>query len=271
MVILRILNDEASQLFKLLIEGSDKRHANDLEEGVHESNSPSVDSQIRKCKVNEGIERIEDNGNEHDADYVKGEVYYCRTLTVLVCAERGKHSGYASTDVLTHYDWDSRAKADSAGRSERLKNTDGCGGGLNDGGKHETCDNTEDGILKHGEKLSERLVASEGANRIGHHSHTGHKHYEAEENNADVLLLAALNEHNKTNTDNRNDGHPGVGLKYAEQLNRLRTGIATETVKSGEPSGDGSTYVCTHDNADRLKKRHRTGVYKAYDHNRGRR
>ena len=86
-VVLRVLDDKGGELSKLLIEGSDKCNANELEESVHECNAPSVDSHRNKSELHYRVKRIEDDGYKHNADNVEGKVYYRRTLTVLVCTE----------------------------------------------------------------------------------------------------------------------------------------------------------------------------------------
>ena len=87
LIVLRVLDNEHSDFCKLLVERTDKSNANYLEQGVHDSNAPRVDSDIGKGKVDYRIERVEDNGYQSNAYNVKGKMNDRRALTVSVSTE----------------------------------------------------------------------------------------------------------------------------------------------------------------------------------------
>ena len=187
----------------------------------------------------------------------------CSTLRVLSCTNRGNHSSYASTDVLTHNNRDRCAVRNCAGSRKSLQNTNRRRAGLNDRGKNRTCKNTQDRILKHKEQLLESRNVTKTRNSTGHSFHTEHKGCETKKNHTDVFLLIALCKHKEHNTNkckNRCEGR---------RLQKLQEHIASRnTAKAQDPSRYRSTDIGTHNYVDRLFQGHQLGVYKAYNHNR---
>ena len=188
-------------------------------------------------------------------------------LTVLARAGGGDHGGDAGTDVLTQDDRDGHTEVDGTRGGQSLKDTDGGGGGLNDGGEDGTGQHAQDGIGKHGQDLGEIGIALEAADSPRHEIHTHHQNGEAHENGTSVLMLALLGEHDEADTDESQDGHPGIGLEPLRPCQGIRA--ALNTVQSGEPGGDGGTDIGTHDDTYGLLQQHGTRVDEAHDHNGG--
>ena len=134
-------------------------------------------------------------------------------LGVLGGAHGGQHGGDAGTDVLAHDDGHGSGVADGAGGRQGLEDTDGGGGGLDHRGQDSTGDDAQDGIGEQQEQVRKPGFVPEALDRAGHGIHAEHQRGEAQQDHADVLLPAVLDEHVVDDADEGQHRGEGGGLQ----------------------------------------------------------
>ena len=92
--------------------------------------------QRRKQRANDAVDR-----ESYRRSYnIKREMHKCGAACVFVRTDRGYQRRNAGTDILTHYDRNSRTVGHRTGGGKRLKNADGGRAGLNYSGQQRTDD-----------------------------------------------------------------------------------------------------------------------------------
>ena len=263
---LGIGHDAAGKLLQLAGQRQQKQGAGDVEHRVCHSDAHLIHRTAHKRHINEGFCRAEERKADRGTDHIEAQMHQCSTTGIAAGTHRGDHGGDTGTDVLTHDDGDGSSEGDAAGAGERLQNTDGSRGGLDDGGQQSTCQHTQNGVRKEGQNISERRHFLQTGNCIGHGVHTVHQCGEAEEDHTHILLAAALAEHTHGSADQRQNRSKRGRL---EQLHE--DAVTLDTGQAQDPRSRSGTDVRAHDHVDRLLEGHNAGVGKADDHDGGRR
>ena len=255
-------------------DGKRQRDSQHLIDGIDDGDGEHIDrGGVCPCENVTDADGLEDPARqvgkaepEDNADDVGIQVSRSGALTVLVGADGREHGGHAGTDRRTKQDRDGRSVGDGARYRQCLKDTRRGAGRLHGHGEDHTGKHAEDGIFKHGKELCKVGIALEAADRVGHERHADHQHSKAEQNGGRILVLVLFGKHQKNDTRQRKQRHPGIRLKIAEPSGGIRT--ALNAVKCSQPGGDGCTKVTADANAERLRERHGTRVDKADDKDR---
>ena len=189
-------------------------------------------------------------------------MHHSRPAGVLIGTHRGEQSSDAGADVLTHDDGDRTAIGHLTRRGQRLQNTDGGRGGLNDTGQHCTGQHAQHRVGKHDKNVAELGHFTQAGHRAGHGLHAEHQRGKAQQDHAGVLLLAGLAAHIEQNADERQNRSEGTGLQQTD--NQV---VALNTGQTQQPCGHRGTHIGAHNHVDRLLQRHKTGVDEADHHN----
>ena len=145
----------ADQLLQQLAGGQQQSGTGHVEDGVADGNGEVGSALFQDGKVKQcSADHINDQA-DHGADDVEHQVNNCGTLCILGSTHGGQHCSHTGTDVLSHDDGNCSSQGDGAGGGQGLQDTDGCGGGLDDGGQDRTGHDTQDGVLEHDEQLLE--------------------------------------------------------------------------------------------------------------------
>ena len=193
-------------------------------------------------------------------------MHKCGAACVFVRTDRGYQRRNAGADILTHYDRNSRTVGHRTGGGKRLKNSDGGRAGLNYSGQQRTDEHTENGIREHEEQLLKAGNIPKSRHCAGHGLHAVHKGGKAEHDESCVALFILLAEHIQHYSDEREHGCKRCRLEQTHPYI-----IAADARKAEYPRGHGGADIRTHYDVYRLTERHKSGVYKADDHNGGRR
>ncbi len=254
----------ADQLLQQAAAGEQNSGTYYVKGGVANGNTQVVGAFHQNSGLHHFFHDPEDGQQEQGADGIEHQVQNGGPAGVFGGTYGGQQGGDGGTDILAHDDGDSCTVADSAGGGQGLQNTDRCGGGLNNTGQHSAGQDTQDGVGEHQEHVRKPGGVLQILDGTGHGVHTEHQNGEAQENGANILLLAIMGEHLEEDTNEGQDGRKGGGLeKLQEQA------VTFDAAQGQDPGGDGGTDVGAHDDADGLGQIHQAGVNEADDHNGG--
>ena len=230
---------------------------------MHDGDAKGVGSSVKEAEADQRMQAVEPAQEDDGADDVEIEMNEGGALGIFVRAGRGDQRRNGGADVLAHDDGHGGGIGDSPRAGECLQDADGRRRRLQHSGQHRTGDNAQDGVGKAEEEVHEPGLVRQGGHSRGHGVHTGHQDGEAQQDLADAAL-AVLTDHIQPDTDETENGAPGVGVEHLGQ-----EAVALKTRQREQPAGDGGAHVGAHDNADGLVQFHQTGVDEADRHNGG--
>ena len=236
-------------------EGQHQRGRHQVNQGMDGCDAHHSRGSLQEGKVQEQVQGIEDNHEGGSLDDVEIQVHQGSPLTVLSGTQGGENGGNTGTDLRADNHRDSHAPGHIDGEGERLQDTDGTGGALDNHGKYDTDHKAHDGVAEGGQELNEGFRFLEGRHGAAHHLHAEHENGEADKDGGDILLAIRLGKHQ--------DRHAGKG-KIRGKCDRFEQvqnhAVTADGVQAQEPCGEGSTEVRAEDDIDSFRKLHDAGI-----------
>ena len=264
LLVLRIGDQAAGQLFQQARGRQQQRRAQNVEGGVDHGDAHLVDAAVQNRQRHQGSHHLEHDQQRRGAEDIKAQVHQRGAAGIAVGAHRGEHGRYTGADVLAHDNGDGRAEGHLSGGGQGLQNTHRGGGGLDDSRQHGAGHHAQNRIGKQQQDIAEGGHIPQARHSAGHGIHAEHQHRKAQQDHAGIPALAALARHHIDHADERQDRCKGGGL---EQLHKKVT--ALDAGQAEDPGGDRGSHVGAHDHIDGLAQRHQSGVDKAHHHHRG--
>ncbi len=257
-----ILNDGAAEFDKETGKGNENDCGCQIENGLEACDGDRVGN--AGPKVGEAAASLYDGHNNHkenSANGVENDMDNAGALCVFAGADGAdKGGGDAGTQIDTHDHGVDKVEIHCTGGGESLKNTDHCGGTLDNNGEDKAGEDAEKGhVAEEAENIDEGVGLAERFNGVGHQHKTGEENTKAESYEGCALGGFALDEHKEDNADDKGDRSEVVGLEEGKQ-----SAACLDIHKSDYPGGDGGADVGTHNNADTLTEVQNTCANKTH-------
>ena len=136
---------QIGQLHQQLVHGHQHAGGSHIEAGMDHGDVPCRAGVIQEGPVDKEAQTVEHDDEDGHAHHVEQQVDHGRSPGVAVGTDGTHHCCDTGTDVLTKNNRDRCAIGHSAGDTQTLQDTYGCGGGLDDGGQSRTEQNTDNG------------------------------------------------------------------------------------------------------------------------------
>ena len=214
--------------------------------------------QLRRQGKHNQARRAEDEGPDH----VKAQVDAGRPLCRSGSADTGDEGGDAGADILAQGDVDGRVGGHNAVHGQRLENSHGSGGALQQGRHNQPDEHTQHGVAaEKGEGPGKN-----GRSRVGGYGgrHKVQTHKQKAEAHQDLSRLLSSLFFGKDDEQGAYADEKG-GIKL--RLHGLKS--VPQLAHGHNPRRDGGSDVGAHDHAHRLGKAHDPGAHKTHHHHRG--
>ena len=195
--------------------------------------------------------RHADDREQNGAEHVEHQVDNGGALRVAGGSHGSEQRRDAGADVLAEEDVNSGVDSDNTADSQRLQDTDGGRGRLNDSREERAGQDADKRIREGADKLNKGGPLAQRLHRRAHHFHTDKEHAETGENAAVMVYLRLFEK------DDKRHAHKG----------KQRSELAD--VEGDQLARDRGADVRAHDDPDSLPQRHHSGVNEA-DHHDGR-
>lgn len=150
---------------------------------------------------------------------------------------------------------------DGAGQGQRLQDTDGSGGALDDAGEDRADEQTQNGVVEGGQHARELFTFGERFDGLRHEGHAEHQNGEAAEDGTDVFFLLLFGLHDETDADERDDGREVCRFQQ-----RHENVVRLDAAEGQDPRGQRGADVRAHDDTDGVGKLHDAGVDETDEH-----
>ena len=217
----------AHQSFQPLRKGQHQQGTQQIEQGMGNRDAHEAGAFLEQCRGENGFHQAEHRQPHGGANHIEAQVNHSGALCIFIGTNAGNQGGDTGADVLPHDDGNCRAICYLAGGGQRLQDTHGGGAGLDNGGESSTGQHTQHGVLEQQEQLLEAGNIPQTGDGGGHTLHAVHQGSEAQKNQAGILRLVVLAEHQLDGANQRQNGGEGGGL---EQLDKqIAAGNARQT------------------------------------------
>ena len=267
-LILRLLAVVGEQEHHQLFHGADQREQHhqrgQTEQGVHQGNADGVHSDGEEREMQESVEGVEHQRPDDHTQHVDKQIHKGGTSAVEVGAQRRQQHRHRRANGDTHDDGERDLKGDGPGDGQRLQDTHGGGGALQDAGERNAHQNTQQRIGERRQDTDERLALPQGRDGAGHGGHAVHQHGKAQQDIPHMARGGLAGEHAQ---DDAGHGHKAGEHLGAQQLDKAAA--AGDIGQAQDPAGDAGTQNGAHDDADGLPHLHHAGVDEAHHHHGG--
>ena len=251
------------QLLQQSDEGHQGHHRGQTEQGVRQSDGHGGHGGIHEVKMHHGIDGIKDAAPDHHAQHVDEQIDEGRALAADVGTKRRQQHRHRSADGNPHDNRKGNFKGDGSGGGQRLQDTHGGGGTLDDAGEHDAHQNSQQGVSEGGHGIDEHLALPQGLHGAAHGGHSVHQHGKAQQNLPHMAggLLPA--DHPQQGADGGHQGRQSGGTQQGHPA------AAGEVAETQHPAGNAGAQDGAQHDADGLIDLHHAGVDEAHHHHRG--
>ena len=228
-----------------------------------EGDTHGVDGIRQEGKTEERVAAAQNDESHRCADEIKGDMDHGHPLGVAADADGGDQGRDAGADVLPHDDGDGHAVGDGAGHGQRLQDTNGSGGGLDDAGEGRAYQHAQQGIGESGHKVSEFRHIRQRGHGAAHQLHAVHEDGKAHHHPAYVPAALLFGTHDQQDARQSQQGGEVLGLQEID-----KKAFALNAGEGQQPCRQGGADVGAHDDADGLSQLHHAGVYQTHQHDR---